>query len=155
MASTSGVALTPVIYRSSGAMIPDLEAGHVPAGMTIGSEFIEQHRGGRLKLLALSFAEGRWALSPEVPRFNEQGIDFVGSAWNGFFAPSGTPEPVRAALAEAVTASLHAPEAAARLRGLGMEPTGGSPEALRARILADRARWAPVIAASGFKADEP
>ena len=78
------VALTPVIYRSSGAMIPDLEAGHVLAGMTIGSEFIEQHRGGRLKLLAQSLAEGRWALAPEVPRFNEQGIGFVGSWVLGF-----------------------------------------------------------------------
>ena len=39
----SGVPLVPGIYRSSGAMLPDLEAGHVPAGLTIAGEFIEQH----------------------------------------------------------------------------------------------------------------
>jgi tripartite-type tricarboxylate transporter receptor subunit TctC len=152
----SGVPLTPVIYRSSGAMLPDLEAGHVPAGLTIGGEFIEQHRAGRLRLLAQSLGEGRWSLAPEVPRFAEQGLeDFVASAWNGLFAPAGLPEARAQMIAEAVTAALHAPEALARLRPMGLEPTGGTPAQLRARIAADRARWAPVIEASGFKADEP
>ncbi|TDH64098.1 hypothetical protein E2C06_01740 [Dankookia rubra] len=152
----SGVPLAPVIYRSSGAMLPDLEAGHVPAGLTIGGEFIEQHRAGRLRLLAQSLGEGRWSLAPEVPRFNEQGLgDFVASAWNGLFAPAGLAEPRALALAEAVTAALHAPEALARLRPMGLEPTGGTPAQLRARIATDRARWAPAIEASGFKADEP
>lgn len=155
MASVTGIPLQPVIYRSGGAILPDLEAGHVPAGMTIASEFIEQHRGGRLRMLAQSQAEGRWRHAPEVPRFNEQGVDFVGSAWNAFFAPAGTPAPVAMRLAEAITASLHAPDAAARLQNLGLEPTGGTPEQLRARIAADRARWRPVITASGFQADEP
>ncbi len=152
----SGVPLTPVIYRSSGAMLPDLEAGHVPAGMTIAGEFIEQHRAGRLRLLAQSLGEGRWPMAPEVPRFGEQGLtDFVASAWNGLFAPVGLPEARAVSLADAVTAALHAPEALARLRPLGLEPTGGTPAQLRARIAADRARWAPVIEASGFKADDP
>jgi tripartite-type tricarboxylate transporter receptor subunit TctC len=155
MASTTGIALQAVIYRSSGAMLPDLEAGHVPAGLTIGAEFLEQYRAGRLRLLAQSLSEGRWAQIPEVPRFTEQGVDFVGSAWNGLFLPAGVPAPLRAQLAEAVTAVLHQPAVTARLRSLGMEPTGGTPEALRARIEADRARWRPVIAASGFVADEP
>ena len=63
-----GQPLTPVIYRSSGAIIPDLEGGHVVAGMTIGAEFIEQHRSGRLRLLAQSLGEGRWSQAPEVLR---------------------------------------------------------------------------------------
>ncbi len=155
MAASTGQPLTPVIYRSSGAIIPDLEGGHVVAGMTIGAEFIEQHRGGRLRLLAQSLGEGRWTQAPEVARFNEQGVDFVASAWNGMFLPPGVPEPVRTQLAEAVTAVLHTPAVAAKLRSFGMEPTGGMPAGLRDRIAADRARWAPVIAASGFKADEP
>ena len=155
LSAVSGVPLTPVIYRSSGAM-PDLEAGHVPAGLTIGGEFIEQHRAGRLRLLAQSLGEGRWSLAPEVPRFNEQGLgDFVASAWNGLFAPAGLPEPRAVAIATAVTAALHAPEALVRLQPMGLEPTGGTPAQLRARIPADRARWAPAIAASGFKAVNP
>jgi tripartite-type tricarboxylate transporter receptor subunit TctC len=155
LAERSGVPLQPVIYRSSGAMLPDLEAGHVPAGLTTASEFLEQHRAGRLRLLAVSLAEGSWRQAPEVPRFNAQGLpDFVASAWNALVMPAGTPEALREALAAEVTAVLHQPGTVARLERLGVEPTGGTPAALRARILADRARWGPVIAASGFQADE-
>lgn len=155
MASVTGIALQPVIYRSSGAMLPDLEAGHVPAGMTIGAEFVEQHRSGRMRVLAHSLGEGSWSQLPEVQRFNQQGIDFVASAWNALFLPPGTPVEVRDPLAVAVTATLRDPAIVARLRSIGLEPTGGTPEQLRARIQADRARWRPVIAASGFVADEP
>jgi tripartite-type tricarboxylate transporter receptor subunit TctC len=156
LAEKSGIALTPLIYRSSAAMLPDLEAGHVPAGMTTASEFLELHRAGRLKLLAVSLGEGRWAEAPEVPRFNEQGLpDFVASAWNAVVAPAGTPEAVCAMLAEQITAVLRAPETRQRLAPLGLVLTGGTPAELRARILADRARWAPVIKASGVVADEP
>lgn len=156
LAALHGVALTPVIYRSSGAMLPDLEAGHVPAGLTISGEFLEHHRAGRLRLLAVSLAEGRWPEAPEVPRFNEQGVaDFVASAWNGLFGPAGLTSGRAAELAMTVTEALRLPAAIARARSLGLEPTGGTPDALRARIAADRARWAPVIAASGFRADEP
>ena len=87
LSAVSGVPLTPVIYRSSGAMLPDLEAGHVPAGLTIGGEFIEQHRAGRLRLLAQSLGEGRWSLAPEVPRFNEQGLGISSPAPGTGFSP--------------------------------------------------------------------
>jgi tripartite-type tricarboxylate transporter receptor subunit TctC len=73
----------------------------------------------------------------------------------GWSRPAGLPEARALAITAAVTAALHAPEALAKLRPMGLEPTGGTPAQLRARIAADRARWAPVIEASGFKADEP
>jgi tripartite-type tricarboxylate transporter receptor subunit TctC len=155
LASQTGQPFTPVIYRSSGAMLPDLEAGHVPAGMTIGAEFIQQHRAGTLRLLAQSQQSDRWAAAPEVPRFNEQGVDFVGSAWNALFAPPGTPPALCEAMALAVTEVLAERATQQRLLPLGLAPTGGTPAALAARIAADRARWAPVIKASGFVADEP
>jgi tripartite-type tricarboxylate transporter receptor subunit TctC len=155
LASQTGQPFTPVIYRSSGAMIPDLEAGHVPAGMTIGAEFIQQHRAGTLRLIAQSQGEGRWEAAAEVPRFNEEGVDFVGSAWNALFAPPGTPAALAETIAHEVTEVLAADATRARLLPLGLEPTGGSPASLTARVAADRARWAPVIKASGFIADEP
>jgi tripartite-type tricarboxylate transporter receptor subunit TctC len=155
LAALAGVPFAAVIYRSSGAMLPDLEGGHVPAGLTTAGEFLEQHRNGRLRLLAQSLGETRWAEAPEVPRFNEQGLgDFVASAWNALVAPAGLPPAQAARIAAAVTEALGSPEVRARLRPLGQEPSGGTPEALRARIAADRARWAPAIEASGFKAED-
>ena len=45
------------------------------------------------------------------------------------------------------------PELRERYLKLGLEPTGGSPADLSARMAQDTARWAPVVKASGFKAD--
>jgi tripartite-type tricarboxylate transporter receptor subunit TctC len=41
-----------------------------------------------------------------------------------------------------------------RFLSLGVEPTGTTPEALAAIMAADTARWAPIIKASGFTADQ-
>jgi hypothetical protein len=40
-----------------------------------------------------------------------------------------------------------------RFMKLGLEPTGGTPADLSARMAQDTARWSPVVKASGFKAD--
>jgi len=36
---------------------------------------------------------------------------------------------------------------------LGLEPAGGSPADLAARMAQDTARWAPIVKASGFRGD--
>ncbi len=37
-------------------------------------------------------ADERWELAPDVPTFKEQGYNVeVAEAWQGFFAPAGTP----------------------------------------------------------------
>ena len=40
-----------------------------------------------------------------------------------------------------------------RFAKLGLEATGGSPADLGARMAQDTARWAPIVKASGFRAD--
>lgn len=45
------------------------------------------------------------------------------------------------------------PELAARLLGMGLEVAGGSAADLQKALDDDTARWAPVVKASGFKAD--
>jgi len=40
-----------------------------------------------------------------------------------------------------------------RFTRLGLEPTGGTPADLAALMKRDSERWAPVVKASGFRAD--
>ena len=40
-----------------------------------------------------------------------------------------------------------------RLTKLGLEPAGGTAADLAARMAQDSARWAPIVKASGFRAD--
>jgi len=55
---------------------------------------------GQLKFLAIA-SEQRNAEMPEVPTLKELGLDIVYEVVRGLMVPKGTPEPVRAKLAEA------------------------------------------------------
>ena len=41
-----------------------------------------------------------------------------------------------------------------RLLAIGLEPVGSTPDELASRVAEDTARWAPIVKASGFRADE-
>jgi tripartite-type tricarboxylate transporter receptor subunit TctC len=44
------------------------------------------------------------------------------------------------------------PEVSERLRALGLEPVGSTPDELARRIEEDIAKWGPAVKASGFRA---
>jgi tripartite-type tricarboxylate transporter receptor subunit TctC len=91
---------------------------------------------------------------PEVPTFEEAGLKGVaGTSWFAVYAPARTPAATVAQLNTAVNAALKSPELRERFARLGLEPTGGSPADLVAITKRDTERWAPVVKASGFKAD--
>ena len=56
-------------------------------------------------------------------------------------------------LNEEVNKALKAPEVRASLAKLGADPSGSTPEQLRAFIASETARWAKVVKTSGAKVD--
>jgi tripartite-type tricarboxylate transporter receptor subunit TctC len=57
--------------------------------------------------------------------------DFEASSWFGLFTRSGVPRPVVDAVNRAINDGLRTPAMLARLKDLGVEATGGTPEAFR------------------------
>ena len=115
---------------------------------------IRHHRSGALRVLATTGAK-RSPLTPDVPTFTEQGFAALeGSGWQAFHTVAGTPKPAIERLAAAIAQALRVPQVVDRLQALGLEPVGGTPDELAARIAEDTARWAPIVKASGFRADE-
>ena len=53
----------------------------------------------------------------------------------------------------AINKALAVPEVRERLIKLGLEPSGGTPAELSKRMADDTARWAPIVKATGFRAD--
>jgi len=76
-----------------------------------------------------------------------------GTAWFAVHAPAKTPEATVRQLNAAVNKAIAAPEVRERFQKLGLEPSGGTPADLAARMAQDTARWAPSVRASGFRAD--
>jgi tripartite-type tricarboxylate transporter receptor subunit TctC len=114
---------------------------------------IEMYRAGKTRILATSGA-ARSPLLPEVPTFAEAGLAGIeGVSWFAVYAPARTSEATVRQLNAAINKALAAPELRERFMRLGLEPTGGTPADLAAVMKRDTERWAPVVKASGFRAD--
>jgi tripartite-type tricarboxylate transporter receptor subunit TctC len=153
LAKTAGVELTHVAYRGVTSVDADLMGGQIAAAVSALSDFLALHRAGKLRILATSGAQ-RSPLLPDVPTFREQGYAAVeASGWQGVFAPGRTPQPVIARLSGAIVAAVQAPEVREKLLGLGIEPTGTTPDELAAIVAADAARWRAIVKATRFSVE--
>ncbi|MEO7762574.1 MAG: Bug family tripartite tricarboxylate transporter substrate binding protein [Casimicrobiaceae bacterium] len=147
-----GVDIQHIAYKGGAPLHTDLIGGQIPVAIDALSDCIEQHRGGRLRILATS-GSTRSPLLPDVPTFKELGYPIEGNGWTAIYAPGGTPKPTIERLNRALTDVLKQSEVRQKLTHLGFEITGTSPEELTAIMRADTAKWKPIIQASGFKAD--
>ena len=152
-AKSAGIEMTHIPYKGTAPAITATIGGEVNLLSTSSADIATQVKAGRLRAIAVSGAK-RSALLSEVPTLREQGYNIEGSAWYAFVAPPGTPPDIVKRLNAAVVATLKAPAMAERLRAMGLEPTGTTPEAFAALFKADYERWGAVIKASGFKADD-
>jgi tripartite-type tricarboxylate transporter receptor subunit TctC len=91
---------------------------------------------------------------PEVPTFVESGYkDFVVSVWWGVMGPAAMPKDIVSQLNREIVASLATPEMKERLQSMSAQPIGGTPEQFAAFFAAETKRWAPIVKASGARAD--
>ena len=149
----TGLDLIHAPYNGGGPLMNALMGDQITAGIDTLVDQIELARSGRIRLLATSGAS-RSPLQPEVPTFLESGLAGVeGTSWFAVYAPAKTPDATVRQLNAAINRSLANPELRERFAKLGLEPTGGTPADLTARAAQDTARWAPVVKASGFRAD--
>jgi tripartite-type tricarboxylate transporter receptor subunit TctC len=146
-----GQELTHVPYQGGAPLNNDIMGGQIPAG--IDTLTLELHKAGKMRMLAVS-GETRSGLAPDVPTFKEQGFPaVVGEGWMGAYMHAKTPAAVVAKVSAALADAARAPDVKARLEAAGVEPTGLRAAEFAAIVAADRARWKPVVEASGFKGD--
>lgn len=143
--------LVAVPYRGSTPMMADMLGNQIPAGVGSIPDFIENHKAGKLHVVAV-MGRARQALLPEVPTLAELGITgFEEVPYYGLFAPAGTPraalEPISAALAKA----LAQPTVRDRLTAMGLAVGFMSGEQLAQRERAYTEVWARIIRDSGFQ----
>lgn len=151
-----GVAATPVVFRGSGPVFPELLAGRIDIYCDQTTSAIPQVQGGRIRALAVA-SGARLPQLPQVPTAAEAGLPgFEVTVWHGLYGPKGTPRPVVERLNAALRASLRDPAVVARLAELGTAPEPMervTPEAHRAFLKAEIARWRPILQAAGQYAD--
>ena len=139
-------------YRGSAPMIGDMLGNQIAAGVGSVPDFIENHKSGKLRMVAVIGAK-RQAILPEVPTFAELGLSgFEDLPYYGIWAPHGTPKAVVERYADAVSKVVAMPDVKERLTGMGLAVGYMTPQQLGEREKAYTATWARIIKASGFQA---
>jgi tripartite-type tricarboxylate transporter receptor subunit TctC len=148
-----GIDMVHVPYKGSGAYMNDLMGGQVPSAIDTVADLSEQHRAGKIRILATTGA-ARAPATPDVPTFTELGLrNMVASGWFGFFAPPNTPKAVIDTLNRGINKALTSPDVVERLTKLGMDPATSTPDEFAKIVASDYAKWGPIVKASGFTAD--
>ena len=142
-----------VPFAGGSALMNALMGGQVSAGIDVLLEALEAHKSGKVRILAIS-GDKRSAVLPDVPTFKESGFpNIVASGWFAMYAPAKTPAASIEAINRALNKALTHPEVLDRFGKLALEAGGGSAADLTKLEQASTARWAPVVKATGFRAD--
>lgn len=151
LAKKNGFDLVAAPYRGSAPMMADMLGNQIPAGVGSIPDFIENHKAGKLQVVAVMGKE-RQAIMPEVPTFAELGITgFEDVPYYGIFAPAGTPKAMIDQLGAAVAKALTAPGVKDKLTAMGLSVGYMSAEQLGQRERTYTQTWARIIKESGFQ----
>lgn len=149
--SMTGVDIVHVPYKGSAPSLTDLVAGRVHLtidNLPASQPFAES---GAIRAIAVSTAT-RWPLLPKLPTIAEAGVPgYEASAWFTIAAPAKTPKEIITKINASVNAFIKSEDGTQRLRKLGAEPAGGSPEEMAAYVAAETEKWGKVAQFAGIK----
>jgi tripartite-type tricarboxylate transporter receptor subunit TctC len=149
----TGTKLTHVAYKSTPLSVNAVLSGEAMASFASVSVVGDMVRAGKLRGLGVTAAK-RLAGLPDMPTIAEAGVPgFEISAWFGFSATGGTPEPIVSLLNAEMRKVLADPTVRHKLAALGMDVLDSTPAEFAAHIRAEIERWGKVVRAVGAKAD--
>lgn len=142
--------LVAVPYRGSAPMMADMLGNQIPAGVGSVPDFIENHKAGKLHVVAV-MGRQRQALLPDVPTLAELDVPgFEEVPYYGLFAPAGTPKATLEQISAALAKVIAQPAVRERLSAMGLTVGHMTGEQLAQRERAYTEVWARIIRDSGF-----
>ena len=138
-------------YRGSAPMTADMLGNQITAGIASVPDFIENHKAGKVRIVAVIGAK-RQPLLPQVPTFTELGFANLDDyPYYGVFAPVGTPQPVIDRFGVALQKVLAMPDVKQKLTAMGLTVGYESQGQFAGRVRTYTAAWEKIIQGSGFK----
>lgn len=147
--SMAGIQMTHVPYKGSAPALTDLIAGRVHVmidNLPAAQPFAEANS---IRPLAVSTA-ARWPLL-DVPTIGDTVAGYDAASWFTVAAPAKTPHDIIIKLNASIDKFLKTEDGIARLRKLGAEPVGGTPEQMQAFVISEMEKWGKVAQFAGLK----
>jgi tripartite-type tricarboxylate transporter receptor subunit TctC len=149
----TGTKLIHVPYKGNAPAITGLLSGETSMLFATLPTVLPQVQAGRLRGIAVLGAKRSVAV-PQFPTLAEAGLKgFEVNNWTGVFAAAGTPAAVVTKLNAEVNRIMQLPEVQTRLPREGLRHVAMTPEQFAAFVRAEKDKWAPLVKASGAKAD--
>ena len=156
--STIKVDMLSVPYKGTAPAMTDLIGGQIDLMCDQTTTTIPQVEGKKVKSYAVTTPTRlSSAALKDMPTMQEAGLkDFTVTIWQGLYAPKGTPAPVLKKLNDALRAAVKDPDFIRKQEAGGASVITDNrvePATHKAFVLAEVAKWAPVIKSSGVYAD--
>jgi tripartite-type tricarboxylate transporter receptor subunit TctC len=146
----AGIDVVIVPFRSSPDVVVALLRDDIQMDIDFYAALKPTLDGGKARAIATS-APRRSPELPNIPTVQEGGVpNFDVTAWNGLYAPAGTPDAIIQALNKALHDVLADPDLKKRALDLGIDAKVSTPAELDARMRADIEKWGKVIAQAGI-----
>jgi tripartite-type tricarboxylate transporter receptor subunit TctC len=142
-----------VPYKGNAPAITGLLSGESSMLFATLPTVLPQVKAGRLRGIAVLGAKRSVAV-PQFPTLAEAGLKgFEVNNWTGLFAAAGTPSAVIAKLNAEANRIMQLPEVQSRLPREGLNHIAMTPEQFSSFVRSEKDKWAPLVRASGAKAD--
>lgn len=140
-----------VPYRGSPQAITDLMAERFDFQMDTPTALLPFINDGKLRAIGVTGPRRFFAL-PNVPSVAEAAVPgYSVTSWLGLAGPPGLPAPLVAKLNADIKAILADPAVVERLQSFGSEAMATTPEAFKARVADDVAKWTKVVAEANIQ----
>jgi tripartite-type tricarboxylate transporter receptor subunit TctC len=145
--NVAGFEGTHVPYKGSPEAAMSVVTGETHAIFAVEPALLPFLQSGQLKLLAATGKE-RTSDQKNLPTLVESGyLEVQSLAWNGLFAPAGTPAAVVDKINTDVNTVLADPAVRELLRRQGLVPGGGTPADFKRLVEEEGRKWGPLIQA--------
>lgn len=149
----TGVDIRHIPYKGGAAAMTDLLGGRISLLIDVMPNVAGQVGAGKLRALAVTTPE-RAASHPDVPTIGESGVSgYEFFAWDGLYAPKGTPPAVLDTLNAAVQRALQRPEVRQALEARGATPAATSRKEFAEFGAVEYERLGKVVQSAGAAVD--
>ena len=146
----TGTKMTHIPFRSTAEVVNNMIGGQIDLATDSMTTTWPFAQAGSVRAIAVTTPQ-RSATAPDLPTVGETLQGYEATAWQGLFAPAGTPRALVDLMSAEVNRIWKLPDVVKALQAVGAEPAPSTPDEFTDYAKTERAKWRDVVKAAGVK----